>query len=369
MGVKDRHLALVLEPMLGHSCDMSAPEVVVTNLNPRFTGVSATAAQVVRVHADQFNLSLCGHPLPGGPDPITARAALRACNQPPKGRPFAIWHVRRNPEMRLGLWARDVLRLPVRLVFTSAAIRRHSALPRWLISRMDAVIATTPEAASYVPNVRATVPHGVDLGRWVPAPDRAAAWAATGFPGSAGVATIGRVRPEKGTDRFVATMLDVLPRRPGLTALVIGSAKGRHKAFEAELKQRVADAGLSDRLLFLGEVGPDRLPAIVRGLSALVALPRYEGYGMTPLEAMASAVPFIATDTGYFRAFSADQTAGLIVEPDQASVALTALLADQARLDQMSAQAVAQARAHHSIQAEADGIAQVYHALWAEAGK
>ena len=37
------------------------------------------------------------------------------------------------------------------------------------------------------------------------------AWAATGYPGTAGIATIGRIRPEKGTDRFVAAMLHLCP--------------------------------------------------------------------------------------------------------------------------------------------------------------
>ena len=77
--------------------------------------------------------------------------------------------MRRNTEMRAALWARDVLRLPVKIVFTSAAIRRHSAFPRWLISRMDAVIATTEAAASFVPHVRGIVPHGVDTERFFPA--------------------------------------------------------------------------------------------------------------------------------------------------------------------------------------------------------
>ncbi|KGF66674.1 lipopolysaccharide biosynthesis protein, partial [Hoeflea sp. BAL378] len=81
-------------------------------------------------------------------EPIPFWQAVRMSREPPSGRKFHIWHVRRNPEMRAGLFARDILRLPVRLVFTSAAQRRHSLIPRWLISRMDAVIATTPEAAT-----------------------------------------------------------------------------------------------------------------------------------------------------------------------------------------------------------------------------
>ena len=165
---------------------MSMSELFVTNFNPRYTGVSSTAAGIIGVHKSQYNLSLVGHALPGAPDPISSRQALRMSRTPPQNRPFVIWHVRRNPEMRLGIWARDILRLPVKLVFTSAAQRRHSALPRWLISKMDAVIATSQNAAHHVPNVKAIAPHGVDCATWFPSDNRMASWAQTGFPGKRG---------------------------------------------------------------------------------------------------------------------------------------------------------------------------------------
>lgn len=340
------------------------PELIVTNFNRNFTGVSATAAGVVRQQMGRYDMALVGQPLPGCPAPITKRDAIRASRTPPPGKPFTIWHVRRNTEMRAGIWARDVLGLPVKLVFTSAAIRRHSAFPRWLISRMDAVIATTELAASFVPHVFAVVPHGVDTQRFTPAPDRAAAWAATGYPGTSGIATIGRIRPEKGTDRFIDAMLALLPQQPGLTALVIGRATKRDQAFLDGLHQKIAAAGLTDRILFPGEIAPDALPALTRTLSAVVQLPRYEGYGMTPLEGMASGVPFVATDQGYYRQFSAQNRAGLIVAedaPQEAAEAVQALLKDTASYSK-AARDIAEAQ--FSIEREADGIGAVYEELW-----
>jgi len=341
------------------------PELIVTNFNRNFTGVSATAAGVVRWQSGRYDMALAGHPLPGCPAPIGLRAAIAASRRPPPGRPFTIWHVRRNPEMRAALIARDILRLPVRIVFTSAAIRRHSALPRWLISRMDAVIATTEAAAGFVPHVRAVVPHGVDTDRFTPAPDRAAAWAATGYPGRVGIATIGRVRPEKGTDRFVAAMLEVLPRHPGLTALVVGRAARGDAGFLAGLKARIAAAGLEGRILFPGEVAPDALPGLMRALSAVVQLPRYEGYGMAPLEGMASGVPFVATDQGCFRAFAAQGRCGIVTGAEGAAEAVSSLLSDPDRHAAMTRAARETAQAAFSLTREAEGIAAVYETLWA----
>ena len=344
------------------------PDLIVTNFNRNFTGVSATAAGVVRQQARDYDLALVGHALPGCPDPITRAQAITLSRTPPKGRPFTIWHVRRNPEMRAAIWARDVLRLPIRIVFTSAAQRYHSILPRWLISRMDAVIATTESAAGFVPNTNTTIPHGVDTERFFPTDDRAKAWAETGYPGLMGLATIGRIRPEKGTDRFVEAMLRLLPDQPDLTALVIGRAAKPDQAFLETLKSKIAAANLSDRLLFPGEIAPHALPALMRALSTVVQLPRYEGYGMAPLEGMASGVPFVATDAGYYRNFSGQGQAGAIVPEDDVAAtarAISDLLSNPNRHAKMSRNARDAAETHFSIRSESDAINAVYETLWA----
>ena len=333
--------------------------VLVTNFNKNFTGVSATAANVIRAQMDRYDLSLVGYPLPGCPDPITLKQARLASVE------GVIWHVRRNPEMRAALWTRDVLRLPIKIVFTSAAQRRHSAFPRWLINRMDAVVATTDKAASFVPHVRAVAPHGVDTALFHPAQDRAQAWADLGFGGQKGIATIGRIRPEKGTDHFVRAMITLLPRHPEAVALVIGKATREHQGFLASLKAQIKAAKLSQRILFPGEIPAEKLPKLVRSLSMVVQLPQYEGYGMAPLEAMASAVPFVGYDAGYYRAFNAEGRAGMIVaSPEEAAAAADQILAG--KVEKMGRFACDHAASHFSAAAEADAIDAVYQTLWAQ---
>ncbi|MCF6232720.1 MAG: glycosyltransferase family 4 protein [Rhodobacteraceae bacterium] len=342
------------------------PELFVTNFNRNFTGVSATAANVIRQQVKTHDLALIGHPLPGCPDPIPLASARALSRTPPGGREFVIWHVRRNPEMRAAIWARDVWRLPVRIVFTSAALRYHSAYPRWLISRMDAVIATTEHAAKFVPHVRAVVAHGVDTDLFCPSPDRSGDWIRQGYGGLRGIATIGRIRPEKGSDLFVETMLRLLPRHPDCVALLIGKATAKHQKFLQGLKDQVRAAGLADRLLFPGELPPGELPALMRALSLVIQLPRYEGYGMVPLEGMASAVPFIASNAGYYQAFSAQGKAGVIVAqeaPRQAATAAHVLLSDARRLAAMGTSARDIAHRSFSAAIEAAAIDAVYQQL------
>ena len=67
-----------------------------------------------------------------------------------------------------GVLLRDVLRAPLKLVFTSAAQRNHKPLTKWLIRRMDAVIATNPISAGYLEVPHTVIMHGVNLEEFHP---------------------------------------------------------------------------------------------------------------------------------------------------------------------------------------------------------
>ena len=215
------------------------PTVFVTNFNPRFTGVSATTAAVCKIQRSQLDVALVGKPLGGCPSPLNKREAIALSKIQPPDKPFNIWHVRRNSEMQLAIFARDILKLPIKIVFTSAAQRRHSAWPRWLISRMDAVIATSEEAASFVPNVVSVIPHGIDLERFSPAEDQTVSWSKTGMPGEYGIINVGRVRPEKGTDLFVEAMIEALPKLPKATAIIAGATKPKDISFREKIETQI----------------------------------------------------------------------------------------------------------------------------------
>src|SRR6185436_20692965 len=121
----------------------------------------------------------------------------------PRERRFRIWHARRNIEMAAGVVLRDVLRMPFRLVFTSAAQRDHTSWTKFLIRRMDAVIATSARSAAYLQRPATVIPHGIDTAAFRPPASRAAAKAALGIKDAVLIGCFGRVRPQKGTDVFV----------------------------------------------------------------------------------------------------------------------------------------------------------------------
>ena len=76
---------------------------------------------------------------------------------------------------------------------------------------------------------------------------------------------------------------------------------------------------------------------------------------MVPLEGMASAVPFVATDAGAYRAFSAHGEAGAIVDTsEQAANAAQEILSGN--VETMGTRAREITCARFSAQAETDGI-------------
>lgn len=345
------------------------PEVIVFNLKKRYTGVSATVNALVPLQMKQWRLGYCGTTQSNGVVGMSWREAIRISRKPPSGRSFRIWHVRRDPEMMLGLWVRDVLGLPIRLVFTSAAQHVHGAFPRWLISRMDAVIATTRKAADCVPNTTAVVHHGIDLTRFSLV-DKSASWTDSGLPGRYGIGVFGRVRPDKGTDVFVDAMLEILPQFPAFTAVIAGLAQPKHQAYEAALKARIAAAGLSERIVFLGEVPAGEVHRWYQRCLVCVACPRYEPFGLTPFEAAATGCALVCSRTGAFEELVTPGEQGSLVPTGDAyelAHALKPLLADPQNTRIMGLRARDRIAGRFSLQTEADGIGTVYRQLWAAA--
>ncbi len=349
------------------SADLRQIEVVAPNLNRRFSGVTSTVIALLPHQAKAIRIAALGYHIPETVPRVGWRDILRHGWGRPSGRTCRIWHARRNIEMIAGVLLRDVLRQPWKLVFTSAAQRHHTAFTKWLIRRMDAVIATSPQAASFLEVPSTTVMHGIDLDRYRPAPDRAAAWAETGLPGRYGIGAFGRIRHQKGTDLFVEAMCRLLPRYPDFTAVIIGLATPDNQKFQNSLKARIAQADLTERILFLGELPADEVPAWFRRLLIHVAPQRWEGFGLTPLEAMASGTAVVATRAGVFEALVEDGVSGLIVETgdiDALTAALDRIMSNPAAAAESGIAGRIRAERHFSIAGEFTRIDEVYEAVW-----
>ncbi|MCV0397597.1 MAG: glycosyltransferase family 4 protein [Rhizobiaceae bacterium] len=347
---------------------MGAVEVIAPNFKRRLSGVTSTIVQLVPLQARRLGIATLG---PGLPDALPKMRArdLAGLWRRPRGRPFRVWHARRNVEMLAGLVLRDLLRAPLRLVFTSASQRRHTAWTRFLIGRMDAVVATSARTGAYLSVPHRVVLHGIDAARFSPPADRAEACLAVGLdPALSWVGCFGRVRRQKGTDLFVDAVIALLPSRPRWGAVIAGRATADHRSFEDELKKRVEQAGLAGRIRFVGEHAD--IPPWYRALSLFVAPQRWEGFGLTPLEAMASGVPVVATDVGAFSELVVEGETGTIVPPDDLAAmtsAATRFMDDDGLRDRAGSAAISHVRRNFPLEREAGELAEIYEALWAGA--
>ena len=346
------------------------PEVIVFNLKKRYTGVSATINALVPLQTKQWRLGFCGTRMSNGIEGMTLGEAIALSRKPPAGRSFRIWHVRRDPEMMAAIFARDVLRLPIKLVFTSAAQHLHGRFPRWLISKMDAVISTTPLAASFAPNTTAVVPHGIDLSRFSPPPDKLKAWADSGLPGQYGIGVFGRVRPDKGSDVFVQAMIQALPNLPDVTAIIAGLAQPQHQVYQQDLQRQIDKAGLRDRIIFLGEVPAGEVHLWYQRCLLCVACPRYEPFGLTPFEAAATGCALVCSRTGAFEQLVQPGVSGYLVDTDDPlglAQSVQKIMHDPAMTASMGQAALLDVRERFGLEREADGIGRVYAQLFADA--
>ena len=343
------------------------PEVIAPNFKRRLSGVTTTLLRVVPVQARFLRIAALGPDLPEQTPQIRFRDVPKLARRP-AGRPFRIWHARRNIEMLPGLILRS-LGFPLKLVFTSASQREHSAWSRFLIARMDAIIATSAAGAAYLKRPSTVVMHGIDIDVFRPpvAGETPPPVLAEAVARGRVIGCFGRIRAQKGTDVFVEAMIAVLPDYPDATALVLGRATAEYTGFLNDLKARVAAAGLTDRILFPGEVGPLETPAYYRPLALFIAPQRWEGFGVTPLEAMASGAPVVATTVGAFSSLVVDEETGSLIPPGdvEAMVAATRRwLDDEPGRARAGAAAQAWVAGRFSLETEARNINAVYQGLW-----
>src|SRR6202521_1430206 len=224
-------------------------QLIVPNLHRRYSGVTATNRMVAPKLAQLFRAAWLG---PDAPDGI-ARIGIADLAKLWRRRTPLIWHARRNNEMIVGVLLRS-LGWPLKLVFTSAAQRHHSWITRWLIRRMDAIIATNDISASFLKVPATVIAHGVDTDAYAPPASRAAAFAEAGLPGRYAIGCFGRVRAQKGSDVFVDAMCRLLPRYPDFTAVLVGAITPERVAFANDLRKRIEAADLQSRIVITGEL-------------------------------------------------------------------------------------------------------------------
>lgn len=184
------------------------------------------------------------------------------------------------------------------------------------------------------------VPNGVDAERNRPS----AAVPKSSAAGTPRLLIVGRLVHQKGID-ILLRALATLPR-DAFELEVVGDGPDR-----AALKDLANRLGVADRVRFAGWVERDRIAEHYRAADAFVFPSRLEGMPNVVLEAMAFALPVIATDVPGNRDVVVHGSTGLLVESenvDQLAAALRQILSQPSLRQQMGAAARARVLERHT---------------------
>ncbi len=345
--------------------DLSQIDVLVPNFKRRLSGVTSTIVRLVPLQARKMALTAVAPEMPDHVPNVSPWRTLTMSRLGPSG--DRVWHARRNTEMLAGLVLKHVFRKRLKLVFTSASQRQHTGYTKWLIDRMDRLIATSKMTASYLDHPANVILHGIDTDVFTPSDDRAALREGLGLPDATLIGCYGRIRAQKGTGDFLEAMIPLMKDRPEVHALIMGRATEKHIDYERGLSALAAQNGLSDRVHFLPEVPVHEMANWYRVLDLFVAPQRWEGFGLTPLEAMACGVPVVATTVGAFPELITDKVGTLVPPNDQEAMNLAVLrfAADANARRSAGEHARQHTVASHSIKHEAEALLGIYQSLLA----
>jgi glycosyltransferase involved in cell wall biosynthesis len=277
------------------------PEVVIFNRKAA-RGRVAFARELLRhsLRAERADLVICGH--------------LNLL-------PLA-WLAARYQRARLALIVHG---------YEAFAPSRHP-LANFLIDRINAFIAVSRYSAdrfvqwSNVARDRGFIlPNCVDVNRFKPGERDRSLVDRYGLHSSKVMLTVGRMAAGeryKGFDEVIDVLPQLLQRFPNLKYLIVGDGSDRGR-LEATVKM----LGLSDYVIFAGQISESEKVAHYRLADAFV-MPSYgEGFGIALIEAAACGIPIVGSSADGSRDALLDGRLGRMVDPKKSDELIEAIAA------------------------------------------
>ena len=253
--------------------------------------------------------------------------------------------------------------VPVRIgnrreILTGDKSRAQLTAQRLAYRAAHAVVANSGAAREQlaregVPTARLhLIPNGLDISRYTPVPPAGAGNAAR----LRKIVMVANLRAEKGHDTVLRSAPRILARYPDASITFVGEGPRRESL---EILTRALD--LVGRVTFLGE--RQDVPAVL-GQHDLFVLPsRSEAFPNALIEAMATALPVIATDVGGIPEVVRDGVNGRLVPPDDADALADAVLGfmdDPAAAAALGRAARADVERHYTLDRMVERFEQLY---------
>lgn len=242
-------------------------------------------------------------------------------------------------------------------------------LERASYAAADAVIAVSHGLVEYLAQTERLPRHktvvignGVDLDAAATAPSRSEARRRLGLPADAPViGTVGRLADQKGQIHLVRAMVRVTEELPEVQLILAGDGPSRGR-----LEDEVRRLGLARSVRFLGH--RDDVTTVLSALDLFVFPSLWEGLPQALLEAMAHAVPVVASRCIGVEETLVDGETGLLVAREDSPAladAAIALLRDPLRARRLGEAGRRHVAAHHSQSSVSARVERLYRNILA----
>lgn len=230
-----------------------------------------------------------------------------------------------------------------------------------VLHKADRIIATSCnyiDTSPYLSQVRdrcTVIPLGLEVQRFVHVSGSQVETIREAY-GSPLLLFVGKLRYYKGLQYLLAAMSEIPCK-----LLIVGSGP-----MEDEWRQLAESLGLSDKVVFLGQVSDEDLPLYYHAsdIFVLPASERSEAFGTVQVEAMASGLPVVCTELGTGTSFvNVHGQTGVVVPPKDSKAlgnAINTLLQDEQLRRRMGQRARERAVSEFSLTTMVDRVADLY---------
>ena len=287
-----------------------------------------------------------------------------------KARDIRLVHCHKSGDLLLAALLKSLL--PLRLLFTEhmgATRPKRDPLHRWIYGRVDLVLSISDETRRR--NLKALPLPASRIERlWLGTDLTRCDEPAAEIRAELGVAedalllgVLGRIGRGKGQPDLLEAFLLLAQAHPRLHLLIVGgtqASEGSDEKVVAALRQRIAEAGVQERVLLTGfRRDTQRMLRVMD----LVAIPSHnEAFGLTVIEAMAAGKAIVGASTGAVPEVLGE--AGLLATPtDPAALAgqIASLLVDESLRQRLGMAARERAQREFSMSHHLDELARRYH--------
>jgi glycosyltransferase involved in cell wall biosynthesis len=135
------------------------------------------------------------------------------------------------------------------------------------------------------------------------------------------IGCVARLRQEKGQAILLDAMVEIIRNIPETTVFFIGDGPDR-----AALEQQAVALGISDHVVWFGQLAPDEVFRLFGIMDLVVAPSLFEGFGLSAVEAMAAGLPVVGSRIDGLTEVIVDGATGILTPPGDAQAVAGAVI-------------------------------------------